>query len=154
MTDSDPAETNPTVSNTKELVKMANINNNSIKLAGMQAKYLVEELNEEITIPKEINGTKIVGIDTSAFYGIFNLKRVTINAEIDTIKESAFEMCMNLNEITIPSTVVNMGRDVFFACRDITINVPFKEGEQPETWDADWNLKSSEDDIMTINYAK
>ena len=154
LTDSDPSESNPRVSNAKELVKIANINNNSIKLASMRLMYLVEELNEEITIPKEINGTKIVGIDTSAFYGIFNLKRVTINAEIDTIKERAFAYCDNLNEITIPSTVVNMGTKVFYACSDITINVPFKEGEQPETWDADWNLKASEDDIMTINYAK
>ena len=78
---------------------MANINNNSIKLASMQAKYLVEELNEEITIPKEINGTKIVGIDTSAFYGIFNLKRVTINAEIDTIKERAKK---DIKKIVLP----------------------------------------------------
>ena len=241
-------ETNPDTANVKELVKMANINdNNSIKIAATLAPeyYLIKELNGEITIPKEIEGTKIIGIDSRAFSNIINLSKATINAEIAEIKneafyyceslrtinipnsvttigeatfagcsnlstinipdgvtmigESAFESCSRLNTINIPDGVTTIGDSAFWGCSnlstinipdsvttigsyafvactslteitipnkditvgayifdegaDITVNVPFKEGEQPETWDANWNGNEYGDNTITVNYA-
>ena len=265
-------ETNPDTANVKELVKMANINeNNSIKIAATLAPeyYLIKELNGEITIPKEIEGTKIIGINNDAFLGIVNLKKVTINAEIKeigtsafawckslsiinipqsttvigerafyvceslstinipnsvtTIGEEAFGSCSSLTEITIPNSITTIGALAFISCSslnminipdsvttigsyafancsnlttinipesvteigdeafsgctslteitipnkditvrinicaeeaDITFNVPYKEGEQPETWDANWNGNGIGDNTITVNYAK
>ena len=194
--------TNPDTANVKELVKMANINdNNSIKIAvGLGPEhYLIKELNGEITIPKEIEGIKIIGIDERAFLQIINLTKVTINARIKeigseafyrceslstinipdsvtTIGDSAFGSCSSLSTINIPDSVTTIGKQTFAVCTslteitipnkditvgayifdrgaDITVNVPFKEGEQPETWDANWNSTYG-DNTITVNYAK
>ena len=196
-------ETNPDTANVKELVKMANINeNNSIKVAVVLAPdlYLIKELNGEITIPKEIEGIKIIGIDDLAFAHIRNLRKLTINAEINgiggsafwrcsslstinipdsvtTIGDSAFRGCSNLSTINIPDSVTTIGNYVFADCSnlteitipnkdinvgecifnngaDITVNVPFKEGEQPATWDANWNGNKFGSNTITVNYAK
>lgn len=150
----------------KENIKLATLNaDNGIKVAFAEPKYyLKNELNGWIIIPKEIEGTKIVGIADYAFGCIKNLTNVIILEGVRTIGDQAFISCTNLtnviieegvssignwafsscniSEITIPETVANMGEKVFYDNTGITVHVPFEEDKQPSTWVENWNVIS------------
>ena len=118
----------------------------------------------------------VVKMGERTFWGCKNLKKVNISKKLDTISSSVFDSCTNLESITIPPTVKSIEGGVFWQCKNlsniiipssvttmgsgvfsyipsITVNVPFKEGEQPSGWDANWNQTNS-DCTITVNYAK
>ena len=103
---------------------------------------------ESITIP-----SSVTSIGYQAFSVCSNLLNITIPASVTSIGNRAFSGCDNLLNITIPSSVTTMGSGVFSYIPSITVNVPFKEGEQPSGWDANWNQTNS-DCTITVNYAK
>lgn len=158
----------PYTAQLKENIKLAALNkDNGIKVAATETPelYLISGLKGCVTVPEEIGGTKIVGIAEKAFYGIRNLEKVTINADITKIDNLAFSYCDNLtniiipkrvvyiglnafaycniSEITIPESVLTMRQYVFVGNPGIKVNVPFEEGKQPSTWDDGWDMVAS-----------
>ncbi len=102
----------------------------------------------DIVIPDNITT-----IGNEAFDRCTNLSQITIPQSVENIGDYAFTQCTNLTNITIPENVISLGKAVFMYIPSITVNVPFKEGEQPSGWDTNWNQTSS-DCTITVNYAK
>ena len=98
------------------------------------------------------NNTRYVtSIGGSAFFDCTNLISITIPDSVTSIGKDAFSECTNLASITIPNSVTSMGAYVFYAWTPSqTINVPFKEGEEPDGWDEFWKYGCN----ATINYLK
>ena len=103
---------------------------------------------ESITIPPTVKS-----IEGGVFWECENLSNIIIPSSVTSIGNEAFMACKNLSNIIIPSSVTTMGSGVFSYIPSITVNVPFKEGEQPSGWDANWNQTNS-DCTITVNYAK
>ena len=97
--------------------------------------------------------SSVTAIGDYAFSGCENLSNIIIPSSVTSIGNHAFSGCSNLLNITIPASVTTMGSEVFGIIPSITVNVPFKEGEQPSGWDANWNQTNS-DCTITVNYAK
>ena len=85
-----------------------------------------------VKIPDTV--TEIQGFAFSQCSSLVNIK---LPNSVIGIESCSFEYCSALKELVIPSSVITMGRDVFFACRDLII---YCEAEsQPEGWDGEWN---------------
>ena len=70
----------------------------------------------DLTIPDEVDGKPVTGIADSAFYGLTNLKTVTLPDTITTIGNNAFADCTSLESINIPSSVTSIGEKAFSGC--------------------------------------
>lgn len=64
---------------------------------------------EELVIPRTIQGYKVKSIDCFAFEDCTALKSVTISNGITDIYDYAFVNCNNLKSVTIPSSVTDIG---------------------------------------------
>ena len=102
-----------------------------------------------ITIPDSVTN-----IGDGAFGSCTSLTNITIPDSVTNIGEYAFSGCTSLTNITIPNSVITMENYVFASIPAITVNVPFKEGEKPEGWDANWNDTSIGTGNVTVNYLK
>lgn len=120
---------------------------NNVKRIENGVFWHCEEL-VDIQIPKTVEY-----IGDCAFYYCDSLENITIPDSVTNIGDDAFGNCTSLTNITIPSSVTTMGANVFYSIPAITVNVPFKEGETPEGWDAGWNDTSTGNNI-TVNYLK
>jgi len=68
-----------------------------------------------------------IQIGSLAFYGMNNLKSITINAEIQTIGSGAFSACSSLESIKFPSTLQRIDHEAFRNCTSIkSIHFPEK----------------------------
>ena len=103
---------------------------------------------ESITIP-----SNVTSIGEKAFGVCENLSSIIIPSSVTSIGNMAFSYCENLSNIIIPSGVTTMGSGVFSYIPSITVNVSFKEGEQPAGWNENWNVLS-DGYTVTVNYAK
>lgn len=88
---------------------------------------------EELEIPAEIEGlpvTRIADVEQSgdsvfeidrngAFYGCYNLRRVTVPEGVRDIGQYAFYGCKNLQEVTLPETVMEIGTHAFTMCSSL-----------------------------------
>ena len=107
---------------------------------------------EEIVIPASVKE-----IDTSAFLGCTALKKVTFLTDeiteideetdepvvvevigIETIDGAVFTNCTALTEIILPKTLKNVS-EYTFNNPELTIYVPFEEGELPEGFAENWH---------------
>ena len=120
---------------------------NSVKRIEKQAFMFCIRLSD-IYIPKTVEN-----IGESAFAACRMLTNIKIPESVTSIGGRAFTDCKSLTNITIPSSKTTMGAEVFSSIPSITVNVPFKEGETPEGWDANWNGTNS-DCVVTVNYLK
>jgi len=60
-----------------------------------------------------------------AFYGCFNLTRVTIDEGVRQIPQSVFENCFSLTNITLPNSLTTIGYGAFAGCTNLTsITIP------------------------------
>ena len=101
-----------------------------------------------ITIP-----SSVTTIEYNTFFGCTGLTNITIQNGVISIGKTAFWGCTELTSITIPNSVTTMGYGVFENIPSITVNVPFKKGETPEGWNANWNGTNS-NCLVTVNYLK
>ena len=67
----------------------------------------------ELTIPSEIDGNKVVAIQTAAFQGCSLLKSVTLPEGLTRIDQDAFKDCSSLTFVSLPSTVASAGDGAF-----------------------------------------
>ncbi len=120
---------------------------NTMSKIGNSAFYGCKSL-KKVNIPNKVNE-----IEDSTFEHCSGLEKVVIPSNITKIGKHAFKSCQELTEITIPNSVTTMGEYVFYFIQSITVNVPFKEGEQPTGWNSDWN-KTWDNCNVIVNYAK
>ena len=110
--------------------------------------FTVQKTIKEIVISEGIQE-----IGEKCFTASGALEQITIPNSATTIEKQAFAGCTSLTNITIPESVTTIKYDAFIDIPSITVNVPFKEGETPEGWDAGWNRTDS-DCVVTVNYLK
>ena len=102
--------------------------------AGGQWKYVledggatiygfVEEPKDELTIPAELDGYPVIGIDVETFMSCQDLTVVTIPNSVWSIDHGAFQSCAGLTDVLIPPSVRSIGEDVFYGCKELTLSV-------------------------------
>ena len=137
----------------KKIEKIGDVYNtfwaDSICLGGTTFGYF----HNQETISEIIISDGIQEIGEDSFVGSQALTKVVIPNSVIKIGSSVFATCNSLTNITIPNSVKSVGDLLFWGVPSITVNVPFKEGEIPTGWDANWNRTSSNCTI-TVNYAK
>ncbi len=69
-----------------------------------------------VSIPSEIDGYQIVGIDKQAFYSCERVKTIVVPEGVVSIGSSAFNGCALLEDITLPSTLETIGESAFNSC--------------------------------------
>ena len=80
-----------------------------------------------LTIPQQVAGLDVVGINNWAFAGKYNanasvatsLKSISIPYGVKTIGDAAFSSPSELQEIVLPDSVTDMGKSVFWRCYDL-----------------------------------
>jgi len=87
---------------------------NSVENGIMITGYYGEEVN--LTIPQEIGGQAVVGINEYAFLGYTNLTSIVIPESVISIGGNAFLNCSNLAEVRFMGNAPTLGQDVFFNC--------------------------------------
>ena len=92
-------------------------------------------ITEDLIIPAFIGAKKINYIGKCAFQGCRIIKRVNIEARIDTIKYAAFEYCTSLESINIPSSVKVIDKSAIRPTSDGIvvqgrINITFEKGSK------------------------
>ena len=81
---------------------------------------------EDITIPAEIDGSRVTSIMSYAFEENQNLKSLTIPEGLVTIGNYAFQKCPNLAKVTLPASATEIGEAVFADCPSLTsITIPY-----------------------------
>ena len=64
---------------------------------------------DEMIIPNEIDGKKIVGIASKAFQGCVSVKKICLSEGIHVLEKCAFSDCSSLAEIILPNTLTTIG---------------------------------------------
>ena len=83
---------------------------------------VITEINSEvkdITVPEEINGFKVTGIDRYAFFENTELNSVIFPETLETIGDYAFAGCLSIKNITIPKNVNSVGKGCFLSCTEL-----------------------------------
>ena len=82
--------------------------------------YVPQTVEGSFTIPGQINGYTVVGIEDEALYGCEKLTSVTIPETIESIGENSFSGCRGLTSLTIPHSVKSIGKTAFRDCDGLT----------------------------------
>lgn len=97
------------------------VNNNEVIITGYN-----NPMARKISIPDEINGSKVVGIATNAFLNC-NSEYIEIPTTVKSIDNLAFANCVNLKEVNFQegSELSNIGVGAFMNCTQLlSINLP------------------------------
>ena len=80
---------------------------------------------EVIEIYEEVDGYKVLGIESLAFSGCNNLSSVSIPNSVTTIGYQAFYGCNSLTSVSIPNSVTSIGYHAFSGCSSLTsVTIP------------------------------
>lgn len=80
--------------------------------------------DEDIIIPRYIDGYKVISIGTNAFYNCFSLISVMVPDGVTIIEKHAFYNCGQLTSVTIPDSVKTIEEAAFYACRLTSVTIP------------------------------
>ncbi len=69
-----------------------------------------------LTIPAQVNGMNVTGMNAMAFYDCLDLEHITLPSTFTTIGEMAFMQQESLVSITIPSSIKSIGASAFEGC--------------------------------------
>lgn len=73
-------------------------------------------LHGDLSLPGEVNGKAVTGIEEDAFRNCGGLTSVTIPDSVTSIASGAFAGCYNLGTLLIPPGVTYIGTNPFMAC--------------------------------------
>ncbi len=82
-----------------------------------------------LTIPSEIDGCTVVGIQEGAFVSHSEIRSLRIPSTVTFIGNSAFEGCDNLYSITLPEGLTSIGDYAFYDC-DVLFDFTLPESLQ------------------------
>ena len=71
---------------------------------------------EVIEIYEEVDGYKVLSIESLAFSGCSNLSSVSIPSSVTSISYQAFSGCSSLASVSIPNSVTSIGYHAFAKC--------------------------------------
>jgi len=91
-----------TISGSGDLWHLYEMGNGWVDLRGYVKKLVIQ--------------SGITGIGIETFYGLQELKEVSIPSTVTCIYDNAFGMCTKLTEITVPNSVETLGSGVFKDC--------------------------------------
>lgn len=81
--------------------------------------------DEEIIIPKTIEGTYVTSIASNAFSECDTITKITIPDSVTTIKNSAFYGCESLIEVILPNSITSIEMSAFSKCSSLReISIP------------------------------
>ncbi|MBO7302794.1 MAG: leucine-rich repeat domain-containing protein [Clostridia bacterium] len=84
--------------------------NNTIVITGREADH------NELTIPDEIDGKKVVEIGAKAFEKDEALILLTLGKNVEKISNSAFSECIYLARVQATASLKQIGQSSFYAC--------------------------------------
>lgn len=100
---------------------------------------------ENVELPESVRA-----IDGYAFYSS-GIKSIIFNEGLEDIREEVFGDCRSLRTVTFKGVPLSVDANVFVDCYNLTINVPWSEGEYDDESnglrDIPWGASSA-----TINY--
>ena len=80
---------------------------------------------EVIEIYEEVDGYKVLGIESLAFSGCNNLSSVSIPNGVTSISYQAFYGCSSLASVSIPNSVTSIGYHAFSGCSSLaSVSIP------------------------------
>ncbi len=74
----------------------------------------VDSISGTITIPKTIDGHKVIGLGYNAFKNCYGLTGITFNANITSINKYAFNKCTGIQSIDLSTSNVTKINDFTF----------------------------------------
>lgn len=86
------------------------LNDETIKI------YDCSDNKKVITVPSEIDGYKVLSIDTGTFSQCANVEHIIISNGIECIHDFAFEDCISLKQLDLPESIQSIGDYVLDAC--------------------------------------
>ncbi len=82
-------------------------------------------LDEDVVIPKEYKGSRVMIIDAEVFKDCQTIKSVVIPGSVTTIREESFYNCENLESVKIEEGVKVIGESAFIGCKKLKgIKIP------------------------------
>ena len=79
---------------------------------------------QEVTVPKELDGAKVVSIGEGAFRDQKKLTKVTLQEGITALGVSAFSGCLSLETVVLPDTLESIGSKAFANTAVETLEIP------------------------------
>lgn len=73
----------------------------------------------DLKIPSTLGGKKVTAIGTSAFFGKYELKSVTVPTGVTSIGRLAFGDCYNIKTVSLPRGLKTIGDNAFNNCSDL-----------------------------------
>ena len=73
----------------------------------------------ELSVPPEIDGERVVAIGTRAFAGCRELERVILPEGLERLGDGAFADCPGLEEVSVPASVTRVGENPFAGCESL-----------------------------------
>ena len=81
--------------------------------------------DEEVTVPAEIDGVKVVELIENSFLGVGSLKHVTVPENVLCIGANAFAQCSALERVDLPESLTTIGHMAFSGCPELaSIKIP------------------------------
>lgn len=96
------------------------ITNNSAKTCEVVSNSISQNTSGNITIPKEVKGFKVTGIQDYALKYCDKITSVIIPNTVTTIGDQVFYGCSNLHTVQIPNSVAQIGNWAFKGCTSLT----------------------------------
>lgn len=96
--------------------------------------------DENIILPSEYKGKKVIGVDTSAFLNNNIIKTVVIPSGYNYLGDAAFYNCQSLKSIYIPSTVKELNA---YSLNSVHVILFEDKLENKEIYDASWCDKNN-----------
>lgn len=75
--------------------------------------------DEDIVIPREMDGLTVTGIAKKAFYSQRHIISVTVPETVTRIDSFAFQLCMGMKRIYLPKSVTQIGVYAFLLCKEL-----------------------------------
>lgn len=107
-----------------EYTKVVDVELNPLANGEYEIAKFVGFEEENMEIPSEINGQRVVGIADGAFFQLNTLTNLKIAEGIRYIGERAFCLCSDLESVALPNTLEKMGSNCFEQTKIDEIHVP------------------------------